>query len=78
MWTELERLKKQIAYDAEEAELHRQLAWSKVHVSQQESAALLQRIAEKNEVIRLLTPYGICERGDTFKSNSQRPILPKL
>ena len=64
MWTELERLKKQIAYDAEEDQLKQNLAWAKVHVSEQESAALLERIAKKNEVMRLLIPS---EGADTLQ-----------
>ena len=53
MWAELNRLEKQIAYEAEEVQLRHQLAWAKVHVSEQESATLLQRIAKKNEVMSL-------------------------
>ena len=53
MWAELNRLEKQIAYESEEVKLRHQLAWAKVHVSEQESATLLQRIAKKNEVMSL-------------------------
>ena len=60
MYAELKRLEQQIAYDAEEVELKHQLAWAKVHISEKESAALLQRIAKKNEVMtmKLLTLSG--------------------
>ena len=58
MYAELKRLEQQIAYDAEEVELKHQLAWVRVHASEKESAALLQRIAKKNEVMRLLTLSG--------------------
>ena len=53
MYAELKRLEQQIAYDAEEVELKHQLAWAKVHISEKESAALLQRIAKKNEVMTM-------------------------
>ena len=79
MWTELERLAKQIAYGAEEIELKHQLAWAKVHISEQESAALLERIAKKNEVMRLLIPSGLCEGGDTFNSTVIAPkVIPNV
>ena len=58
MYAELKRLEQQIAYDAEEVELKHQLAWAKVHISEKESAALLQRIANKNEVMRFFTISG--------------------
>ena len=58
MWTQLERLKEQIAYDDEEIELKQQLAWAKVNVSRQESAALLEQIAKKNEVILTMSGLG--------------------
>ena len=58
MWTQLERLKKEIAYDDEEIELKQQLAWAKVNVSRQESAALLEKIAKKNEVILTMSGLG--------------------
>ena len=58
MWTQLERLKEQIAYDDEEIELKQQLAWAKVNVSRQESAALLEQIAKKNEVILTILVWG--------------------
>ena len=57
MYAELERLKKLIAYDAEEAELKNQLAWAKVFVSEKESAKLLEEIAKKNEVMMLSTEH---------------------
>ena len=57
MYAELERLKKLIAYDAEEAELKNQLAWAKVFVSEKESANLLEEIAKKNEVMMLSTEH---------------------
>ena len=53
MYAELKRLEQQIAYDAEEVELKHQLAWARVHASEQEYAGLLQRIAKKSEVMRL-------------------------
>ena len=70
MYAELKRLEQQIAYDAEEVELKHQLAWAKVHISEKESAALLQRIAKKNEVMtmRLLILSG-------EGNGSQRPFL---
>ena len=54
----MERLKEQIAYDDEEIELKQQLAWAKVNVSRQESAALLEQIAKKNEVILTMSGLG--------------------
>ena len=54
----MERLKKEIAYDDEEIELKQQLSWAKVNVSRQESAALLEQIAKKNEVILTMSGLG--------------------
>ena len=43
-------LEQQIAYDAEEIELKDQLAWARVHNSEQESAEIARKIATRIEV----------------------------
>ena len=47
-------LEQQIAYDAEEIELKHQLAWARVHISEQESAEMARKIATRIEVLILL------------------------
>ena len=47
-------LEQQIAYDAEEIELKDQLAWARVHISEQESAEMARKIATRIEVLILL------------------------
>ena len=47
-------LEQQIAYDAEEIELKDQLAWARLHNSEQESAEMARKIATRIEVLILL------------------------
>ena len=54
MAEKLKVLEQQIAYDAEEIELKDQLAWARVHISEQESAEMARKIATRIEVLILL------------------------
>ena len=47
-------LEQQIAYDAEEIELKDQLAWARVHISEQESAEMARKIVTRIELLILL------------------------